>query len=307
MAIDFVHFWLSMLDAVAVLDEVKVLMAKIPQGHPIAKENFVHVAMRLVKIESLLKVPRKISSTARPQVPWKAQIEAWVSSRDVVNSKGSTSRRDSSLVGRIKDGHFPGKLLMSSAKVRVFPVRPPHRRPRLKTKARVGPEFSEKEPNTIVNPCPSLGLETIFSRRERAQFIRKSARVLFITEYIVLIEYAEVVLPIIYCLHEVIFFNMPNRAYYPALAKMTTADLLSSVLNVLVYSSLEFLSLVMALILLKHMLGFSTLWQLAFVLETQAAMVQSKLTTLFVYVMQVPLVHCGADFSFKCAWVQQGS
>ncbi|KAE8997360.1 hypothetical protein PF005_g16585 [Phytophthora fragariae] len=97
MAIDFVHFWLSMLDAVAVLDEVKVLMAKIPQGHPIAKETFVHVAMRLVEIESLLKVPRKISSTARPQVPWKAQIEAWVSSRDVVNSKGSTSRRDSSL------------------------------------------------------------------------------------------------------------------------------------------------------------------------------------------------------------------
>lgn len=55
----------------------------------------------------------------------------------------------------------------------------------------------------------------------------------------------------------------------------------------------------MALILLKHMLGFSTLWQLAFVLETQAAMVQSKLTTLFVYVMQVPLVHCGGYYKLS--------
>ncbi|EGZ10583.1 hypothetical protein PHYSODRAFT_521193, partial [Phytophthora sojae] len=143
------------------------------------------------------------------------------------------------------------------------------------------------------------------SRQERAQFIQKSARVLFITEYIVLIEYAEVVLPIIYCLHEVIFFNMPNRAYYPALADMSTADLHSSVTNVQMYSSLEFLSLAMVLTLLKRMLGFSTLRQLAFVLETQAPMIQSKLTTLFFYVMQVPLIHHGADFSFKFTWVHK--
>ncbi|EGZ10573.1 hypothetical protein PHYSODRAFT_405247, partial [Phytophthora sojae] len=73
--------------------------------------------------------------------------------------------------------------------------------------------------------------------------------------------------------------------YYPALAQIFTADLLSSVTNVLVYSSLEFLSLVMALALLKRMLGFSTLRQLAFVLETQAPMVQLRLSTLFMYVM----------------------
>lgn len=86
---------------------------------------------------------------------------------------------------------------------------------------------------------------------------------------------------------------MHNRAYYPALAEMSTADLRSSVVNVLTYSSLEFLSLVMALIVLKRTVGLSILRQLAFVLETQASMVQSKLTTLFVYVMQVPLVHLG--------------
>lgn len=86
---------------------------------------------------------------------------------------------------------------------------------------------------------------------------------------------------------------MPNRAYYPALADMSTADLHSSVTNVQMYSSLEFLSLAMVLTLLKRMLGFSTLRQLAFVLETQAPMIQSKLTTLFFYVMQVPLIHHG--------------
>jgi hypothetical protein len=44
----------------------------------------------------------------------------------------------------------------------------------------------------------SSGIETIFSRKERALFIRKSSRVMFITEFIVLVEYVEVVLPIVY-------------------------------------------------------------------------------------------------------------
>ncbi|KAG2820783.1 hypothetical protein PC116_g9815 [Phytophthora cactorum] len=143
----------------------------------------------------------------------------------------------------------------------------------------------------------------LIAKNWRALFIHKSARVLFITEYLVLIEYVEVVLPIVYSAHQVILYNMPNRAFYPALAEVSRAELVSSVKNVLVYSSLEFVSLILALVVLKRMLRFSTLHQLAFVLETQASMVQSKLTTLFVYVMQVPLTHLGADFTFKFAWI----
>ncbi|KAG3180185.1 hypothetical protein PC128_g15670 [Phytophthora cactorum] len=153
------------------------------------------------------------------------------------------------------------------------------------------------------HPIAQERLETIFSSKQRALFIHKSARVLFITEYLVLIEYVEVVLPIVYSAHQVILYNMPNRAFYPALAEVSRAELVSSVKNVLVYSSLEFVSLILALVVLKRMLRFSTLHQLAFVLETQASMVQSKLTTLFVYVMQVPLTHLGADFTFKFAWI----
>ncbi|KAG2947587.1 hypothetical protein PC117_g6702 [Phytophthora cactorum] len=159
------------------------------------------------------------------------------------------------------------------------------------------------QPTLTVDPGEPLGLETIFSSKQRALFIHKSARVLFITEYLVLIEYVEVVLPIVYSAHQVILYNMPNRAFYPALAEVSRAELVSSVKNVLVYSSLEFVSLILALVVLKRMLRFSTLHQLAFVLETQASMVQSKLTTLFVYVMQVPLTHLGADFTFKFAWI----
>ncbi|KAJ8575291.1 hypothetical protein ON010_g3920 [Phytophthora cinnamomi] len=232
MTIDFVHFWLSMLDVVEILDEVKALMAKIPRDHQFAKENFVHVAMRLIEIESMLKVSIKTNSTGASKVSWVAQMEAWVSSKSVL-SKESSSRRDASLAIKIKGGRYPGKRLMTSARARLFPVRPPLRRQWLKAKSRVSPGVTENDLSTVANPTSSLGLETIFSRKERVLFVRKSARVLFITEYIVLIEYAEVVLPITYCLHEAILFHMHNRAYYPALAEMSAAGLLSNVVNVL--------------------------------------------------------------------------
>ncbi|KAG3011361.1 hypothetical protein PC123_g15214 [Phytophthora cactorum] len=216
-------------------------------------------------------------------------MEEWVSSRNELIKISSS--RDSSIVTRLTNNGSSRKL--SSNKARIFPIRLLQRK-WLQTRV---------QPTLTVDPGEPLGLETIFSSKQRALFIHKSARVLFITEYLVLIEYVEVVLPIVYSAHQVILYNMPNRAFYPALAEVSRAELVSSVKNVLVYSSLEFVSLILALVVLKRMLRFSTLHQLAFVLETQASMVQSKLTTLFVYVMQVPLTHLGADFTFKFAWI----
>ncbi|KAF4315712.1 hypothetical protein BBJ29_008787 [Phytophthora kernoviae] len=139
----------------------------------------------------------------------------------------------------------------------------------------------------------SLGLETIFSRKERAVFLQKSMRVLFITEYLMLVEYVEVVLPFVYSLHRIALFGMPNSAYYPSLAGLSSTELYSSVINVLAYGSLEFMSLILAIVVLKRSLGFSPLSQLAFVLEIQAGMVQSKLSLWTVYITQVSLAHLG--------------
>ncbi|KAJ8563974.1 hypothetical protein ON010_g7369 [Phytophthora cinnamomi] len=51
-------------------------------------------------------------------------------------------------------------------------------------------------------------LETIFSREERALFIEKVSQILFVTEYIMLEEYIEVAMPIIFSyptLHQLVF------------------------------------------------------------------------------------------------------
>lgn len=94
-------------------------------------------------------------------------------------------------------------------------------------------------------------------------------------------------------LHDVALFFMPNSTYYPALKNLSSADLLSSIQNVLVYALLELVSLIVFVIVLKHAVGFSPLQQLAFVLETQAEKLQNKLTVTFLYAMQISFLHLG--------------
>ncbi|EGZ10643.1 hypothetical protein PHYSODRAFT_317784 [Phytophthora sojae] len=175
MVVDLVQFWVSMIDIIKVFEGLSALMAKIPCDHPLAKENFVQLAVRLMAME--------------------AQTDS------------SNGRHD-------------------------------------------------------------LELEAIFSQEERVRFIRKAKRVLFIAEYLLLVEYVEVVLPFAYCLHQFILFHMHN------------------------------------VLVLKRKLGYSSLQQLAFVLDAHAGVVQTKLNLIFVYIMQVSLTHLGTDFSFKFSWLK---
>ncbi|KAE9061721.1 hypothetical protein PF007_g30159 [Phytophthora fragariae] len=143
------------------------------------------------------------------------------------------------------------------------------------------------------------------SRAEQEHFIRKTSHILFMTEYVVLTEYAEVVVPILYGSYRVALFHLPNSVYYPTLAGLSHSELLASTLTVLIYTLLEFISFVVSTTVMKRALGFNPLEQLGFVLETQAHGVQSKLIGAIIYVTQMPLVHLGADFSFKFAWMHE--
>ncbi|EEY59793.1 uncharacterized protein PITG_12922 [Phytophthora infestans T30-4] len=104
-------------------------------------------------------------------------------------------------------------------------------------------------------------------------------------------------------LHQFILFHMPNSAHYPALAGLSREEFTSKMLSTLLYSCFELGSFVMLIVVLKRKLGYSSLQQLAFVLDVYAGIVQTKLNLVFVYIMQVSLDHNGADFSFKLAWL----
>jgi hypothetical protein len=200
MAVDVLHLWLSMYDIVDVLNGVNVLMARIPRGHPIAHENFVQVSMRLLDLETQ-QMTRTMSHFADASHPtWRAQVEQWV------GSKAPASKRDATTIPetqeRDSDVLTVNQARSFSRGARIFPIRPPHRLLWERSNVQVNPASLlelRHEANTTATNKASLALESIFTREERALFIRQSASVLFITEYLVLVEYVEVVLPLVYC------------------------------------------------------------------------------------------------------------
>ncbi|ETM43509.1 hypothetical protein L914_11040 [Phytophthora nicotianae] len=62
---------------------------------------------------------------------------------------------------------------------------------------------------------------------------------------------------------------LPNRIYYPELKDMDSDRLHQTLINVLLYSLLELISLVVLDVVLRRLVHFSPVSQLAFVLKTQ--------------------------------------
>ncbi|POM68791.1 Hypothetical protein PHPALM_14999, partial [Phytophthora palmivora] len=123
------------------------------------------------------------------------------------------------------------------------------------------------------------------------QYARKVLNLLHLTEFTILIEYIEVIVPVVYSIYVVAMSYLPNRVYYEQLAYMDVDKLQSTLANVLLYSFLELLSLVVLTAFLRKTMEYSPVHQLAFVLWTQWKMVQSKLILWVVYVVQSSLIH----------------
>ncbi|KAK1947921.1 Sister chromatid cohesion protein SCC2 [Phytophthora citrophthora] len=120
-------------------------------------------------------------------------------------------------------------------------------------------------------------------------YARKVLNLLHLTEFTILVEYIEVIVPIVYSIYVVAMSYLPNRVYYAQLANMNNEKLQSTLSNVLLYSLLEFISLIVLTIFLRRTMEFSPVHQLAFVLRTQWKMVQSKLVLWVLYVVQSSL------------------
>jgi len=87
--------------------------------------------------------------------------------------------------------------------------------------------------------------------------------------------------------------RLPNHIYYAHIASMDDERLYRNVRNVILYSTLELLSFLILQHFIKKRLQLSASLQLAFVLESQWEMVQSKLVLWVVYIVQASLVHFG--------------
>ncbi|KAK1930419.1 hypothetical protein P3T76_014090 [Phytophthora citrophthora] len=140
---------------------------------------------------------------------------------------------------------------------------------------------------------PSVGLS----------YTRKVRRLLFMTEFVLLLNYVEVVIPLVFSMYMFAMYHLPNRAYYAQLAGLDEDQLLQTLKNVLFYCSLQLLSLLVLAFTLQRKLGLSPIRQLSFVLEKQFAGAQIKLIFWVFYNVQASLKHSGYDYTFQFDWL----
>ncbi|TMW58450.1 hypothetical protein Poli38472_010009 [Pythium oligandrum] len=105
------------------------------------------------------------------------------------------------------------------------------------------------------SPSAESVLQTLQQRlthEEKVSFVMKMSQVLFVCEFVVLIEFTEVIVPVMYSIYIAAMSHLVNRAYYPQLANMSDSHLHRTIGNVLTYSALEFASFLLITIMLKR-------------------------------------------------------
>ncbi|TMW58131.1 hypothetical protein Poli38472_011719 [Pythium oligandrum] len=97
----------------------------------------------------------------------------------------------------------------------------------------------------------------------------KIGAVLYMVEFYLLIEFAEVMIPIVYCIYMIVMSNLPNRAYYSQLTALTNEEMLQSITTVILNAGLEMVSFIVILWLIHRTIQLPTPHLLAFALEKE--------------------------------------
>eukprot|EP00644_Phytophthora_capsici_P018055 jgi/Phyca11/113911/e_gw1.25.180.1 len=132
------------------------------------------------------------------------------------------------------------------------------------------------------------------------QFIYSTLQTLFHSEYVLVAEYIEFVVPMLYAPYLLAIFHLPVAAFYPNTASMTEQKLHGTVANILLYATIEFAAFVALIVVLRRKIGFSPLYQLAFLLETQAPALQGHLVVWTITILHLTLVHYGTYSLIEC-------
>ncbi|KAG2766087.1 hypothetical protein PC116_g14788 [Phytophthora cactorum] len=182
----------------------------------------------------------------------------------------------------------------------------------------IGPSSTEvvpfdaraKQPAMVmVRSKPKFGARKVFSSANadvtslEVNYALNVRKVLYITEFVILINYVEVIVPIIFSANLLVMYHLPNRVYYSQIARMDDEKLRKTIENVTLYCVLQLVSLVILFLVLWRRLRISGLRQLAFVLEKQGEQVQTKLILWVFYNVQATLQHFASDYTFKFAWL----
>ncbi|GAB9476425.1 hypothetical protein Gpo141_00013491, partial [Globisporangium polare] len=297
--VDWFQMWLSIRDVNEMLNEMKHFMDKIPKGHPWEHLNFVEIALIIIDEDPRVKSHPLLHQSCIGTDRTERLVERSSKSAKTLNA----SHRSVIVVPVANNADAQGQQHLVTSFTKAPSTRSGGRGGTKEAQnggaaAKYALSAARKEVRT------ESGI-ALFNDVQRLHFVQKATQVLFMTEFVLLTEYTEVIIPIIYSTYVVAAYDLPNRIYYVQLASMDTNQLRRTASNVMVYAGFELASFLVMTHILRRKLRIQSFKQLAFVFDNQWLMVQSKLVLWFFYAVQNSLTHFGADFSFKFAWLHK--
>lgn len=140
-------------------------------------------------------------------------------------------------------------------------------------------------------PDATKPLDTTASPHRK--ILSETLGVLFTSECLLLTEYLESIIPILYGNFILLVVNLPSAPYHTDLIGVNRENVGDTLLNVYIYALLEFASFVTLTLMMMRNCRLQALYHLAFVLETQTFLVQVKLMTWVLMTLSFRVVHFG--------------
>jgi hypothetical protein len=128
---------------------------------------------------------------------------------------------------------------------------------------------------------------------DSAATLHEALQALFTAECLVLAEYLETFIPILYANYILVMVYLPSAKYHQEMQGVTKENAGGTVESVFLYGLLELVSFVALAVIMRRNCGIQALYHLGFVLETQTALVQSKMLSWVMTILTYRVVHFG--------------
>lgn len=197
--IDFAQAWASMVDVKRELHHLQLLMAKIPNDHVLHGRPFLEVAHQLAEDDAAITDVqlRELGSELQS-----------LDGSGVNNLGHFTMGREHTTSNRNTKPSFYANpfahIFATTHKVKPAPTNVTIIqcfKPQPNKSSLTGATSSKLTIDLIpvtANTPEVRRLHRVFTKRERLELLRRSTRLLFIVEFVILVEYTEVVVPVIY-------------------------------------------------------------------------------------------------------------
>ncbi|KAG1690049.1 hypothetical protein DVH05_001767 [Phytophthora capsici] len=133
--------------------------------------------------------------------------------------------------------------------------------------------------------------------------LQEALEVLFTSEILILTEYLEVIVPLLYGTFLLAMVHLPSAQYHTEMVGVTRENVHSTVSRMFIYALLELLSFLLLVGIVKRNCCIDAMYQLAFVLETHRHVILSRLILWMISTLAYRVTHFGADFTFEFAWI----